>query len=216
MKRTIIPPLVSLATMATLGPIGAAGQAPKVLLYLPEDSSADLEYMLDKEAGVMKSLLEEAGFEVVVASTTGQPFVAGAVTLVPNSKVADVEASEIAGIIMPCMAAATPGPLPPELTAMIQDAATAGKPIAAQFGGIQRLAKTGVLAGKQVSFVAEYVEDDPVFEDAVYSGTHDVVKDGNIITSGSCPYMAREREGELEDGTPELTKALIAALKGGG
>ena len=77
------------------------------------------------------------------------------------------------------------------------------------------MAKTGVLSGKRVSFIEQFVEDDPVFEDAVYSGTHDIMKDGNIITSGVCPYMAREREGELEDGTPGLTKALIAELRGG-
>ncbi|UCG88381.1 MAG: DJ-1/PfpI family protein, partial [Gemmatimonadota bacterium] len=178
MKRTMIPTLISLAVMAALGPTGVVGQAAKVLLFMPEDSSADLEYMLDKEAGVMKNLLEEAGFEVVVASATGQPFVAGETTLVPDSKITEVNAADIAGIIMPCMAAATPGELPPELTTMIQDAAAAGKPIAAQFGGIQRLAKTGVLAGKRVAFIAEYVEGDPVFEDAVYSGTHAVVEDG--------------------------------------
>jgi hypothetical protein len=37
------------------------------------------------------------------------------------------------------------------------------------------------------------VEEDPVFEDAIYSGTHVIVKDGNIITSGSVPTR-RENE----------------------
>jgi putative intracellular protease/amidase len=214
MERAKILTIASLVATATVGPIGAAGQAAKVLLFVPEDSSADLAYMLDKEAGVMKNLLEEAGFDVVVASATGQPFVVGEVTLVPNSRVADVDAAEIAGIVMPCMATVSDRVLPPELTAIIQDAAAKGKPIAAQFGGIQTLAKTGVLSGKRVSYIEEFAEDSGVFGDAIYSGTHDIVKDGNIITSGVCPYMAREREGELEDGTLALIRSLIAELRG--
>jgi hypothetical protein len=43
----------------------------------------------------------------------------------------------------------------------------------------------------------------------VYSGTG-VVKDGNIITSGVCPYL--EKLYGFEDGTELLTESLIIAI----
>jgi hypothetical protein len=45
---------------------------------------------------------------------------------------------------------------------------------------------------------------------AIYSG-RDVVQDGNIITSGVCPYIKQMRG--WPDGTAELTQKLIAELK---
>lgn len=43
----------------------------------------------------------------------------------------------------------------------------------------------------------------------IYKGTG-VVQDGNIITPGTRPYIARDTG--RTDGTPELTKKLIDAL----
>lgn len=213
MKRALTPTLGVLAAIAVFG--CTAGDEPKetVLLVVPEDSSADLAYMLEKEVGVMKSMIEQAGYDVTVASVTGQPFEAGEQTLVPDVRIADVDGEEIAGIIMPCMATAAERAQPAELTPLVQHVVSQGKPVAAQFGGIQTLAGTGVLDGKQVSYIEDLVEDATLFEDAEYSGTHDVVTDGNIITSGVCPYAARE--GEYEDGTPALTRAFIAGLGAG-
>ncbi len=210
MKRALIPTLGALAAIVTLSCTASDEPEQSVLLVVPEDSSADLEYMLENEAGVMKSLLEQAGYGVVVASATGQPFVAGEQTLVPDVRIADVNGDEIAGIIMPCMATAAERAQPAELTPLVQHVVAQGKPVAAQFGGIQTLAGTGVLNGKKVSYIEEFVEAATLFEEAEYSGTHAVVTDGNIITSGVCPYMAME--GDYEDGTTALTQALIAQL----
>jgi hypothetical protein len=45
--------------------------------------------------------------------------------------------------------------------------------------------------------------------DAISSGDG-VVQDGNIITSGICPHMAKM--GGKQDGTSKLTEALIAEI----
>ena len=52
--------------------------------------------------------------------------------------------------------------------------------------------------------------NEPVFKNAIYSG-NGIVKDGNIITSGICPWMAK-MSGQ-KDGTPELTNTLVAVIK---
>ncbi len=51
---------------------------------------------------------------------------------------------------------------------------------------------------------------DPRFVGAIYSGRN-VVQDGNIITSGVCPWIKKLRG--WPDGTAELTQKLIAELK---
>ena len=51
---------------------------------------------------------------------------------------------------------------------------------------------------------------DPRFVGAIYSGRN-VVQDGNIITSGVCPYL--ERMTGLPDQTTKLTELFIAELK---
>jgi hypothetical protein len=50
----------------------------------------------------------------------------------------------------------------------------------------------------------------PDFKDASYAGTG-VVQDGNIITSGICPYAARNVE--IQHGTEELCQKLAEAIK---
>jgi transcriptional regulator GlxA family with amidase domain len=85
----------------------------------------------------------------------------------------------------------------------------AGKPVAAQFGAVYTLAEAGLLKGKRYAIFSE-PEEDSRFDGAVYSG-NGVVQDGNIITSGTCPFIARQ-EGAT-DGTPKLTQTLIDELK---
>ena len=60
--------------------------------------------MLTKEVGVMVSMLEKAGYKVVVASASGQPITGGATTLKPDLKLADVKVDDYAGFMFPCMA----------------------------------------------------------------------------------------------------------------
>ncbi len=96
-----------------------------------------------------------------------------------------------------------------EAVPIIQDAVAEGKPVAAQLGSVSILAKAGVLSGKKYAFQKEYAETEPGLKDAIYSGDG-VVQDGNIITSGVCPFWGKEKG--IQDGTAALTKALIAEL----
>lgn len=48
------------------------------------------------------------------------------------------------------------------------------------------------------------------FKEGIYGGTG-VVRDGGIITSGTCPYQARMTG--RPDGTAELTQKLIEAVQ---
>ena len=69
--------------------------------------------------------------------------------------------------------------------------------------------------GKKYAFAdSEALNDDmlPYLKNSggIYSGTG-VIQDGNIITSGVCPYMARMNE--VPDGTQELSQTLIKVIK---
>ena len=99
--------------------------------------------MLDKETGVMKQMLEDAGIEVVVATTTGGPMTSGDFVLEADLKIADAKASDYDGFILPCMAPASGSPLPDEVVALIEEANKSGKPIAASRGSVAILGEAG-------------------------------------------------------------------------
>jgi len=210
MKRfTII--VAILASMALWVAHIQAEPGPKVLLIPREGSSGDIELMLTKEVGVMTSMLKKAGFEVVVATVSGQPIVAPTTTLEPDLKLADVKVADYVGFIMPCMAVGLwPGPpVAPEAVAIVKQAVAEEKPVAAQLGSVIILAEAGVLKGKQYAFYTDPLSRDARFEGAIYSDDA-IVKDGNIITSCCCPYMATM--WGYPDGTANLTQTLIAEL----
>jgi putative intracellular protease/amidase len=183
-------------------------QKGKILMIVNEDQSADLELMLTKEVGVMKDLLQKAGFQVVVATASKRPLEAGYLKLQPDLKLSDVRVSDYKGFIMPCMATNIGPPLSPEGSAIVKEAAAKGKPIAAQTGSVFQLSQAGVLKGKKYALPKDHLGSPPL-ADAVYSGDG-VVQDDNIITSGVCPYMAKM--AGMQDGTSKLTEALIAEL----
>ena len=211
MKRLLILTLAAIGSLSLLGAEALTAQNPKVLMIIPDGSSGDLELMLTAEVGVMTASLEQAGFEVVVASTSGEPLVADQTTLTPDKTLVDVEVADYAGVIVPCLAIGTDAPLNPEIAAIIRGALARGKPVAAQTSSVIILAKAGVLSGKKYAYVAEWAGEESVVEDAEYSGTG-IVQDGKIITSGVCPFAARARG--LPDGTTGLVEALIAELVG--
>jgi putative intracellular protease/amidase len=182
---------------------------PAKVLLIAREGSAEMELMLTKEINVMVRMLEEAGFKVEVASVSGKPITGYATTLEPDLKLADVKVEDYVGFIVPCMAAgdleASVGE-PPEAVEVVKKAGAQGKPLAAQLSGVIILDRAGVLAGKQ--FAIRY--DMRIF---VHGGTYSgegVVQDGNITTSGSCPYT--EKYGGKPDTTAELTKQFIASL----
>ena len=92
--------------------------------------SADLEYMLQKEVGVMQDTLQRSGYKVVVATLDGSSFSAGSTTVKADIKLADAKVSEYAGFILPCLAVASyPEPeVSPEAIALAQAAIASGKP----------------------------------------------------------------------------------------
>ena len=192
------------ATPTAAGATKPAGK--QVLLVVGLEQSDDMELMLTQEVAVVVSMLEKAGYKVVVASASGKPITGGATTLTPDLKLADVQVDDYVGFMFPCLAVDMELPLPPEAVRIAKEAVTQGKPVAAQNGGVVTLATAGVLNGKQFALL----EDPGAYvPGGIYKGTG-VVQDGNIITSGTCPYMARETG--RTDGTPELTKKLIDLL----
>lgn len=212
MQRLTFVLLAVITLTVTCAYDSSTEDTPRVLLFI-RDGSMDLEYMLEHEAGVMKASLEQAGFDVDVATATGGPLSAGTVSFEPDLKVADARAGQYAGMIIPCMAAEdVPGSeINAEAVALANQLAAEGKPVAAQFGGVRILAKAGVLKGKKFASHAEWdLNDHPYFAESIHSG-QGVVVDGKIITSGVCPYMAREQE--IQDGTEELVEALVEAME---
>lgn len=204
MKRVLVVMMLSILF------VSCAKNTPGVLLFI-RSGSADLEFMLIREVGVMKDVLERSGFHVVVATLDGLPLSAGAIKMSPDLKSSDVNVADYAGFILPCMAAGTVGAanISPESVALVRKAISAGKPVAAQFGSVYALAQSGVLKGKKYAYSIE--QQDSRFTEAIYSGTG-VVSDGLLLTSGICPYMGRA--SKLKDGTEQLTLALVEAMKG--
>lgn len=72
------------------------------------------------------------------------------------------------------------------------------------------LAKAGLLEGKKYGLNVD-TGMDPVFRSGTYSG-RGVVQDGNIITSGVCPWIAKDTG--YQDGTIKLSQALIDVING--
>ena len=101
---------------------------PRILLYV-RDGSSDFEYMLTQEIEVMKSMLDEAGLRVVVATLSEESYYHLRADLKPDIALKDVKVSKYA------------------------------------FGYTR-------------------------FPEGIYGGTG-VVQDGQVITSGTCPYQAR-------------------------
>ena len=199
--------VILLLVGACVAPTPTPTPPDKVLLLIGDERSEDLELMLNNEVGVMVSMLEAAGYDPVVASASGQPLVGGATTLTPDMKLADVNVDDYAGFMFPCLAVPLEPPRPPaEVLEIANQAVAQGKPVAAQIGGVATLGMAGVLDGKQFAGPAGMGR---FYPKGIYQGTG-VVQDGNIMTSGTCPYMAKMTG--MKDGTPELTQKLIDAL----
>jgi putative intracellular protease/amidase len=179
--------------------------------------------MLKMEVGVMISLLKNAGFEVDIATTSGQPIL-GCTEKIEIEKVmllSGLKLENYAGVIMPCMAVGSfPGPpVSLETVAIVKKALSEGKPVAASTFSVIILAEAGVLKGKKYAFSRDPLKTekrwgkfggtDQRFIDAIYSGPG-VIQDGNIITSGACPWM--QRGAGFEDKTVQLTQTFIKAI----
>ncbi len=210
MKRAIELGIMAIACLCLFVIPATPQQGGKVLLIIRDaklPDAANLELMITKEAGVMKEMLQKAGYTVVLASPTGESWGTPPNTLKPDLKLSDVKVADYRGLVIPCLAI-NGVTYHPDLTTLIKSAVEMGKPLAAQTGGVYHLAKAGVLSGKKYAILGTVI---PEFKDGIYGGSG-VVKDGKIITSAICPAMAKTYKG-MEDGTPKLMEALIAELK---
>jgi putative intracellular protease/amidase len=181
----------------------------KVLL-IPREGAWD-DFMIKEEALVMKTMLEEAGFKVIVATISGETIESTQFRLKTDKKLSDVNVNEYAGIIMPCMAQGGVGwHARPDEIAIVKKAVAQNIPIAAQLGSIIILAEAGALRGKKYTFYLKPSLADKGFNDGIYSGTG-VIQDRNIITSSYSPLAAKLYG--VEDGTAELTKLFIETIK---
>ena len=206
MKRLLVF-LLSTALLFSCGK-----DQPKVLLFVT-DGSRDLELMLTKEVLVMKEILEKSDLEVVIASLSAEPISVDIITVKPDLKLNEVDIADYSGFLFPCMAPPWDKIYEPnsEVVAFIKEAAEEGKPMASQTLSVADFAKAGILVGKKYAFTLEPDQDEyPEFRGGIYSG-EGIIQDGNIITSGTCPWKAREYD--LQDGTPKLTELFIEAVQ---
>ena len=193
----------------------SAEASDKVLIIIKEYYiPADIQSMPTDEAILMKQTLENAGFDVDIASASGRKFLIGGVTLESDYKLVEVNVGNYSGFMITCSSlsmniSSDLSQVPafgetyskPEEVAFAKKIVDRGKPIAAQHKGVVLLAEAGVLKGKKYSYMRDLQVDE-----AIYGG-QDVVKDGNIMTSTFCPYHGSK------DQTVELTKALIDTIQ---
>jgi putative intracellular protease/amidase len=192
--------------------VSCAKDNPKVLLFIT-DGSRDLELMLTKEVIVMNEMLEQSNFEVVITTLSGETVSVDSVVIEPDLKLGDVNIADYSGFIFPCMA-------PPwdkiydlneEVVEFVKKLSKEGKPMAAQTLSVADFAKAGVLIDKKYAFTSDPdLNEYPEFDGGIYSG-EGVIQDGNIITSGTCPWKTREYG--KPDGTRRLTQLFINAIK---
>jgi putative intracellular protease/amidase len=183
----------------------------KVLMFLRDGESYDLDLMLKMEVGTMTMLLKKAGFQVDVASSSGQPLAGPHEKIEKVMRLSEIKLDDYMGIIIPCLNIRK-GTVTPEAVVVIKKALADGKPVAASMSAVTILAGADLLKGKKYAFF-----DDPLkrqspdlrFADAIYSGRAPV-QDGKIITSGGCP--ASELYLGVQNRTLELTQTFIAAI----
>ncbi len=180
--------------------------ATKVFIFVKEESP-QMEFMMTNEVGKMIEILKQSGFEVTTATISGKEVKAGTVTFKPDLKLSDVKIEDYAGFLFPCMVSDYASP---EVIAFAREAVNKGKPVAAQAGGVVILAKAGLLYGKKYTLNAD-AGDNPDFKGGIYNGTG-VVQDGIILTSGVCPWIAKETS--FPDGTAKLSQTLIDLING--
>ncbi len=211
MKKTVLCLILGLTLICNAALLHSQGVRKGKVLMVVRDGKflGEVELMLNNEAGFMTNLLNKAGFELKIASPSGQPIVAGSKTLRPDLKLSEVKMADYEGFLIPCISLMDG--LPDSFVPLITDAIAKGKPVAAQTGGVFALAKAGVLSGKE--YAGEKVPNKknyPEFQDAIYSGDG-VVQDGRLITSAVCPMTAKSTG--LPDGTTLLMEAFIAELR---
>jgi hypothetical protein len=205
--RPVLVLLVSVLGLCLALTAVRAEDKPVVLLIArgdaPYDGERSLKVAIDMEANTIISKLNALGYGVDVASEDGKDIHAGGSTLKVDTKLADVQIERYAGVIIPCM---TTGTVPQTAVKIVQGVSVRKLPVAAQNSGVLVLASAGLLKGRDYAIGPEQV---PI-QDGVKQGVG-VVRDGDILTSGVCPYLAQV--AGLTDGTNELVATFAGMLK---
>src|SRR4030042_1568452 len=113
--------VVSFLSHPIMGPTEAFGQSGRKVLMVPREGySTDLDLMIKMEVGVMNVLLKGAGFEVDIATTSGQTILGPTQKIEKVLRLSEVNVNDYVGIIMACMAVGMfPGPpVSPEAVAI--------------------------------------------------------------------------------------------------
>jgi len=187
--------------------MGCASKRPLVLLIVRETSD-NMTLMIEREVKPIIQKLTEAGYAVTVASESGTKLKTEKAQLEVKKKLSNIKVKDYVGVVVPCMAAGgTEKETPQDAVRIVADAGKAGLPLAAQQSGVMILSLAGVLAGKDYA-IAEESKD--LISGGNYKGTG-VVRDGMVVTSGTCPFIAAEYG--MKDGTEELVTSFISILK---
>lgn len=196
--------LIALVLLA----LAACTRPQKAVLLIARETSEDMGFMIEQEVKPILDGLTAAGYMVVVASQSGKTITDGPSVLKIQKRLASVKAEDYIAVIVPCMAAGgTSGETPPEAVTVLKKTVALGRPLAAQQSGVALLAKAGALSGRKFA-IAE--DSRNVVSDGIYIGTG-VAQDGNVLTSGTCPYMAKHFGGT--DGTGQLVSMFVSMLK---
>lgn len=209
MRHLLMKLSVLLASVLAAAPIALADDGGRVFLFV-RDGSRDLDRMLTQEVGVMRAMLEDAGYAVDVATADGEAMVGDRATLAPNVNLDEVDIADYDGLVLPCMAPAAGHPVPARVGEIVAQASRLGLPIAASRGSVTTLARAGALNQRRFAFAGPVdTAERPEFAGGTYTGTG-VERDGTISTAGICPLAAHEL-GE-PDGTAELMRTFLASL----
>jgi len=205
MRRPCLAFLVLAAAMGVASPLGAEARGKILMLLRSPQNSIIIDFVTAHEATPIKTALEQAGYLVSVATEDGHPLAGKTISLNADLPMAEAKAQDYVGIVLPCLDSPTTF-VPDEAVRVVKEALACGLPIAAQCTSVVVLSKAGALEGKRYAMHSSLKW---AIKEGIYSG-EGVVRDGNILSSGISPDIAR-REG-TQDGTPELTRIFLSML----
>jgi putative intracellular protease/amidase len=139
-----------------------------------------------RKPDIKNTTLEEAGYEVIIATDSGRLATRDYQTNEKTVNMGDVKVADYVGFILP--SCSPTAPISAESIAVVERAVAEGKIVAAQRWGILTLAEAGALRGKRYTFPSDPKDSEYeiTFADANYvmlpEGEY-FVRDGNIITS---------------------------------
>ena len=125
MKSKILALMVLLCVLVAGQTLDAQSKG-KVLMILRTSYPGLEDLMLTKEAQVIRTTLNKAGFQVLTATATGELIKGSKTSLQPDVKLDDVRVSDYVGVIVPCMGS---NDLPiPRAVEIVEQAWQLGKP----------------------------------------------------------------------------------------